>query len=364
MWLLQQLDRSRQHEPGFTVGDQIVIATGQADVTVGRQEVYGKSNGRCQQCPHLAGAWLGFLLSRVLDLLVVGAIALLWVLYGWLSQSAAATAFVQMKHQRMVALKMRDSIFGTMLSTKGGLMMTPSLARALSGHEGGNSNAAMSKEMQREMRHHISAQHQQESAARQTGGVAVGRSDTFSREMQREMRRHLSGQQREHAARQHSGGLPYEHIPLQIQSSVSQPAAGPPAVMEAPNGSRVVPAAANIGPSYASAFSLVEQPSVQHMLASEPSTSSLQATASRAHSGGLYHIYRPPSMRWSSAVGVVNLLKQHYMGGAPQVMAQQGLDDDVLGQQAALMLMAVKHLACLAQVSTPRNAAALLKQAC
>jgi hypothetical protein len=323
MWLLQQLDRSGQHQSGFTLGDQIVIATGQADVTAGRREVYGKSNGRCERCPHMAVSWLGFLLSRVLDLLVIGLIALLWVFYGWLSHSAAATAFVQLKHQRMVSLKMRDSIFGTMLSTKGGLVMTPSLVEALPA-AGNNSG----------------------SAAQNNG---------LSKEMQREMRHHVSARERDNAPRQ-PGGPPVEHIPLQLQSSVTQPAGGgPAAIMEAPHSSRAVPpAGAGIGPAYASAFSLVEQPSVQHMVvASELSSGSLQASASRVPSGGLYHIYRPLSMRWSSAVGGVHLLKQQYVHGG-QFGAGQGLDDDLLGQQAALMLMAVKHLACLAQVRHPR----------
>jgi hypothetical protein len=313
-WLLQQLDRSVPRDPGFTIGDQIVIAAGQADITAGRNEVYGQKNGRCERCPHMVVSWIGFLLSRVLDLLVIGLIALLWLFYGWLSKSAAATAFVQMKHQRMVKLKMRDSVFGTMLSSKTGMAMTQSLNRALS------------------------------------AGPAM-RSGTMSREV----RHQQSIAQRGSAARQ-LGGPPLEHAPLPLQPSVTQPSEAMPPVMEAPNGSRMMPAPVPAVPagteSYASAFSVVEQPSVQHELRSELSTGSDVVGLGRRHGSGsgLYHIYHQPSMRWSSAVDVMNLLKRQYLHGGHQAMEPQGSDDDVLAQQAALLLMAVKHLACLAQV--------------
>ncbi|WIA09253.1 hypothetical protein OEZ85_008661 [Tetradesmus obliquus] len=323
LWLLQQLERAGSPQQGFTLGDQVVLASGRAGGTAGRGEVYGKASGRCRRCPHLAAAWLGFLLSRLLDLLVIGCMAALWLLYGWLSHSAAATAFVQLKHQRMASLKMRDSIFGSALSIKGGLQAAPTLSEAYFSAASSNASAA--------------------------------RSATLSREMQREMRHQPSSMRvRESAARQASGP-PVEHAHLQLQASVTQPlGTGPGAIMELPNGSRVMPpAGAAVGPAYTSPFSLVDQPSVQHMLVSEPSGSSLQGAASRVFSGGLYHIYRPASMRWSSAVSVVDLLRQQYMhghGSSPANMSQQGGGDDVLGQQAALLLMAVKHLACLAQV--------------
>ncbi|WIA29338.1 hypothetical protein OEZ86_011843 [Tetradesmus obliquus] len=323
LWLLQQLERAGGPKQGFTLGDQVVLASGRAGGMAGRGEVYGKASGRCRRCPHLAAAWLGFLLSRLLDLLVIGCMAALWLLYGWLSHSAAATAFVQLKHQRMASLKMRDSIFGSALSIKGGLQAAPTLSEAYFSAASSNASAA--------------------------------RSATLSREMQREMRHQPSSMRvRESAARQASGP-PVEHAHLQLQASVTQPlGTGPGAIMELPNGSRVMPpAGAAVGPAYTSPFSLVDQPSVQHMLVSEPSGSSLQGAASRVFSGGLYHIYRPASMRWSSAVSVVDLLRQQYMhghGSSPANMSQQGGGDDVLGQQAALLLMAVKHLACLAQV--------------
>uniref|UniRef100_A0A383VEU3 TRP C-terminal domain-containing protein n=1 Tax=Tetradesmus obliquus TaxID=3088 RepID=A0A383VEU3_TETOB len=323
LWLLQQLERAGSPQQGFTLGDQVVLASGRAGVTARRGEVYGKASGRCRRCPHLAAAWLGFLLSRLLDLLVIGCMAALWLLYGWLSHSAAATASVQLKHQRMASLKMRDSIFGSALSMKGGLQAAPTLSEAYFSAASSNASAA--------------------------------RSATLSREMQREMRHQPSSMRvRESAARQASGP-PMEHAHLQLQASVTQPlGTGPGALMKLPNGSRMTPpAAAGVAPAYTSPFSLVDQQSVQPMLVSEPSGSSLQGAASRVFSGGLYHIYRPASMRWSSAVSVVDLLRQQYMhghGSSPASMSQQGSGDDVLGQQAALLLMAVKHLACLAQV--------------
>jgi hypothetical protein len=263
-------------------------------------------------------SWVGFLLSRVLDLLVVGLIALLWLFYGWLSKSAAATAFVQMKHQRMIKLKMRDSVFGTMLSSKTGIAMTQSLNRVLSAAGGGS------------------------------GSALATRSSTLSREM-----RHQQSTAHRGSAPRQLGSPPLEHAPLPMQPSVTQQSSETlPPVMEAPHGSRIVPPSA-AAESYASAFSLVEQPSVQHALRSElSSSSSLQGgLGGPPGSGGLYHIYHQPSMRWSSAVDVVNLLKQQYMHGGHQTIEPQGsIDNDVLAQQAALMLMAVKHLACLAQV--------------
>ncbi|WIA09260.1 hypothetical protein OEZ85_008668 [Tetradesmus obliquus] len=317
LWLLQQLERAGSPQQGFTLGDQVVLASGRAGGMAGRGEVYGKASGRCRRCPRLAAAWLGFLLSRLLDLLVIGCMAALWLLYGWLSHSAAATAFVQLKHQRMASLKMRGSIFGSALSARSGLGARSSFGNAAA-VPGNNSSAS-----------------------------AV-RSDTSVKSMQRELRRQLSGRVSDTAARQASGP-PMEPAHLQLQASVTQPlGSGPAAIMELPNGSTVMPpeGAADVSP-----FSLVDQPSVQHMLVSEPSGSSLQGAASRVFSGGLYHIYRPASMRWSSAVSVVDLLRQQYMhGGSPASMSQQGGGDDVLGQQAALLLMAVKHLACLAQV--------------
>jgi hypothetical protein len=317
-WLLQQLDRSVQRDPGFTIGDQIVIAAGQADITAGRNEVYGMKIGRCERCPHIVVSWVGFLLSRVLDLLVVGLIALLWLFYGWLSKSAAATAFVQMKHQHMIKLNMRDSVFGTMLSSKTGVAMTQSFNRALSAAGGGSAPAMRSTTLSREMR-------QQQGTA-----------------------------QRNSAPRQ-LGGPPVEHAPLPLQPSVSHQSETVPPGMEAPNGSRIVPPPA-AAENFASAVSIFEQPSVQQGLRSEPSTSSeLQGLSVRPGSGsGLYHIYHQPSMRVSSAVDMLNLLKRQYLHGGLHTVESQGSDDDVLAQQAALMLMAVKHLACLAQVR-PEN---------
>ncbi|KAF6262549.1 hypothetical protein COO60DRAFT_1624944, partial [Scenedesmus sp. NREL 46B-D3] len=333
MWLLQQLNRSGQQEPGFTLGDQVVIATGQAGVTAGRSDVYGESNGRCQRCPHMVLSWVGFLLSRALDLLVIALIALLWVFYGWLSHSAAATAFVRLKRQRTCDLKMWDSIFGAVAPSRSGLALTRSLSHAL-------------------------------SAAAAGGGVPARHGSNMSSEVERGARPKYHGEQRESGPGQH-GDPPAEHMPVQVQPSVVQPVSGGPAAQEVPKDSTVVPpppaaAACTAGTGalqrQISPFSLVEQPSVQPAVASEPSAGSfLQGVASRHNSGGLYHIYRSPSMRWSSAVDVVNLLKQQYLQeGFRHVVQQQQqqlrLDDDVLAQQAALMLMAVKHLACLAQV--------------
>jgi len=69
------------------------------------QAAYGRSSGRCRSCPHIALAWLGFLLSRLLDMVLVALLALLWMGLGWLKASHASTAVGALKGSAGSALK-------------------------------------------------------------------------------------------------------------------------------------------------------------------------------------------------------------------------------------------------------------------
>eukprot|EP00775_Hariotina_reticulata_P001789 gene1789-2123_t len=82
---------------------------------------YGRSSGRCRTCPHIALAWFGFLLARLLDLLFIALLALLWLGLGWLKASYASSAVGALKDCPGKGLTMQNSVFG------------PRLAKTLSG---------------------------------------------------------------------------------------------------------------------------------------------------------------------------------------------------------------------------------------
>eukprot|EP00775_Hariotina_reticulata_P004279 gene4279-4533_t len=86
-------------------------------------EAFGLSSGRCRNCPHIAVAWLGFLLARLLDICIIGLLAMLWMTLGWLSNSPAAAAALNMKEkerEERVKVSFRHAMLG------------PKLTRALS----------------------------------------------------------------------------------------------------------------------------------------------------------------------------------------------------------------------------------------
>lgn len=83
---------------------------------------YGRANGRCMACPHVALAWLRFLLARLVDLGFVALLALLWLGLGWLAASRASADYDTLKAARAECLSMRGSVLGG-----------PSLSRRLSG---------------------------------------------------------------------------------------------------------------------------------------------------------------------------------------------------------------------------------------
>jgi hypothetical protein len=67
-------------------------------------------------CPHIALAWIGFLLSRLLDVLLVALLALLWMGLGWLKASYAAAAVGTLKSAPSKNLTMQNSVFGPKLA--------------------------------------------------------------------------------------------------------------------------------------------------------------------------------------------------------------------------------------------------------
>jgi hypothetical protein len=79
-------------------------------------EAYGRSSGRCSKCPHLLLAWLGFLLARVFDMLLIALLALLWTLLGALANSPAAAALEALKQQQTKSLRFGDRVLMSKVS--------------------------------------------------------------------------------------------------------------------------------------------------------------------------------------------------------------------------------------------------------
>ncbi|WIA13549.1 hypothetical protein OEZ85_007118 [Tetradesmus obliquus] len=85
--------------------------------TMDYSEAYGRSSGRCSRCSHLLLAWVGFLLARLLDLLIILLLALLWTLLGALANSPAAAALDKLKRQQAKSLRFGDRALMFKVST-------------------------------------------------------------------------------------------------------------------------------------------------------------------------------------------------------------------------------------------------------
>jgi hypothetical protein len=106
-WLNKQQQQQQQH--GYTYAASQITGMRQ-NTSTSRPSAYGRSSGRCSKCPHIAAAWVSFLFARLLDLVFVGLLAVLWLLLGWLSQSAVQAAYGKLKQQRFAELKFRKTI--------------------------------------------------------------------------------------------------------------------------------------------------------------------------------------------------------------------------------------------------------------
>jgi hypothetical protein len=71
---------------------------------------YGRASSRCERCPHPAAAWARFLLSRCVDGACIACLTLLWLAFGWLSQSAAGSALQQLKRTRKQDFSLRSAL--------------------------------------------------------------------------------------------------------------------------------------------------------------------------------------------------------------------------------------------------------------
>lgn len=132
----QQYAQQRQHQRGYTVAGQpplLVHPWSDFDPS----ESFGQRSGRCSRCPHPALAWLGFLLARVVDLLLVGLLAVLWMIFGWLTTSPAAGALDALKETKSKDMRLRLG----MMSFKGSL--TESFKRS-----GGSATAGKQQQKQ------------------------------------------------------------------------------------------------------------------------------------------------------------------------------------------------------------------------
>lgn len=303
-WLLQQLDSTAPHERGYTVGDEVIIATGQTGFD--KTEVYGNRNGRCVRCPHLALTWVGFFLSRGLDMAVVACITLLWMAFGWLSQSAAANAFVELKQQHLARLKMRRSIFGSVGSAR--TIFSGSPNRHMGRPQGPGT-----------IRHgpgsHVAASRLPTSSA--SGTATAGGCTLPGRSLGKDYQ---------------SGSA------MQMQSTSVAPALDRPLLSDSGSISPFAVASA-LAPAFSDG----------------QSTSVAEALSGYRTSSGLYNIHHLPSTRWASAVSLVMQLREQYTHGLAATNSggtgSSEIADPTLVQQAALLLMAVKNLACLAQVT-------------
>jgi hypothetical protein len=113
-----QLQRQQQQLSGYTLASDPTLLPNKWP-TFPSTEAFGLSSGRCRSCPHIAVAWLGFLMARLLDIAIIALLAMLWMTLGWLYNSPAAAAALNMKEkerEERVKVSFRHALLGPKLS--------------------------------------------------------------------------------------------------------------------------------------------------------------------------------------------------------------------------------------------------------
>lgn len=358
-WLREQLLRELQYgrqQPGYMAADQGVLARPPPGLDA--SAAYGRRSGRCVRCPHIALAWLRFLLARCVDMAFVATLALLWLLLGWLSESPGASMLTALKRRHRRRLRFGSRLDWASAASALGLapVRTKSMPAAQSQHGQGKLSQQMSMAAQPDC-----VPSKQQDGKALNSEVTVVRCAAHTESPRSSTSTSTSEQGSSSKAGAQHGGAPSEDGPFAAQhnyarlDSAAISTFAPASTVKGTDHALAVSAFASAALTALDDTPSARAPSLRQALSSRLGSilSKGSGWLSRAHSersdqGGsreFYHLHSPVSLAWTTAVDLMATLQQQ----------QRDADNTEAHTKLALLLLAVKELACMAQV---RSAAA------